>query len=107
MFKKTFLITLISILCVSGSAFAEYPFYNEFKGDHSWAGSVKEILNDLVMQIDYDGGDNPIYLGYARKGSSTSEGVWIIYKFTYSGDQVTARETAFGAWTGRAGLTYN
>jgi hypothetical protein len=37
-----------------------------------------------VTQLDYDASGNVIYAGVAPIGSSTSQAVWQIRKFTYS-----------------------
>ncbi len=36
--------------------------------------------------IDYDGNDNPIYVGAASRGAETSNTVWRIFKINYDGN---------------------
>jgi hypothetical protein len=40
----------------------------------------------LTTKIDYVGGSNPIYIGYAPRGSATSAAVWTVSKLTYDGN---------------------
>lgn len=104
---KRLFLALMVVFSLCTISHAESTFHNELRANHSWAAGVKDVFNDLRLQIDYVGGDNPIYIGYAAKGTATSDSAWIIYKYTYSSDQVTARATAFGIWDDRASLTYD
>lgn len=65
-------------------------------------------LSDLGFYADirYDVDDlAPIYIGlHLTKGASTSDTAWKIYKFTYSGGNVTEIQLAYGAWANRASL---
>lgn len=38
-----------------------------------------------IFALDWVGGTNPIYIGLAAPGSTTSSPVWQIRKFTYDG----------------------
>lgn len=40
----------------------------------------------ITTKIDYSGGSNAIYIGYAPRGSATSADVWTISKLTYDGN---------------------
>lgn len=68
--------------------------------------------SSLVQQIDYvsrtDG--QPIYVGFANRGTSTSSDGWIIQFFSYitigSSDFVSSRTSSVGIWNNRASLTY-
>lgn len=64
----------------------------------------KALWQDLY---EYSG-DNLIYHGMAPRGTSTAESKWIIERFSYSGTQVIAIQTApaNSVWNDRAGLTY-
>ena len=42
-------------------------------------------MAQLQQRIDYEGGNNPIYVGEARPGSSLQSLKWRIYKLTYTG----------------------
>lgn len=73
-----------------------------------------EFPSSLQQVIDYgartDG--QPVYIGFANQGvSQASTDGWLIQYFTYttiSGvDYMTLRQSAMGAWTARASLTYS
>jgi hypothetical protein len=69
-------------------------------------------LSPYTLELDYVGGENPIYLGSAVPGSSTASPVWQIKKITYDGNNnPTLIAVAGGAeynqiWDDRASLTY-
>lgn len=48
------------------------------------------------------------YIGLAPRGTSDAQSAWDIYKFTYSGNLVTKRETSpiNSVWDDRASLVY-
>lgn len=77
-----------------------------------FAKRVTEIPSNAQLQVDYSGGTNPIYVGYAPKGLATSTGTnnvsgWLIQKFTYDGNNnPTARQISYGSWNNRASLNY-
>ena len=49
----------------------------------------------LEKRIEYDVGNNPIYVGYAAPGSATSAAVWFITKQTFDGsDNMTRQQVA-------------
>ena len=56
--------------------------------------------------IQFDASDAaPDYIGLnILKGASDGATDWKIYKFTYSGDNVTRIQLAYGTWTGRIAL---
>lgn len=54
--------------------------------------------NDYDTRTDYQ----PVYLGFALMAALESEETWHVFKFTYSGNQNTKVESAYGSWTGRA-----
>ena len=66
------------------------------------------ILSDLGFAADirFDANDAaPNYIGInTTKGADTALTDWKIYKFTYSGANVTQIQLAYGSWDGRAGL---
>ena len=41
------------------------------------------------MRIDYDGGQQPVYIGYAPIGTLTSESKWTIKKYIYIDNMMT------------------
>lgn len=65
--------------------------------------------NDFQIQFDYgartDG--QPVYVGYGKRTDATTDGSWLIFKFTYDGnDFISLKQTAYGVWDNRASLTY-
>lgn len=65
------------------------------------------------MRIDYDvrTDGQPLYLGYAAMGIASSQGGWLLYKFTYTtiggNDYVSYRAVGKGIWDSRASITYS
>ena len=68
----------------------------------------KPQLSDLGFYADirFDVDDSaPTYIGLnVLNGASTTALGWKIYKFTYSGSNVTRIQLAYGAWDSRVGL---
>lgn len=66
------------------------------------------MLSDLgfFADIQFDASDAaPNYIGLnILKGASDGATDWKIYKFTYSGANITRIQLAYGTWTGRAAL---
>lgn len=64
------------------------------------------------FRFSYDGNGNQEYIGQAAPGSSESDLVWKIRKFTYSGTSQTEVNWANGSpayvfsWTDRTSYTY-
>lgn len=75
----------------------------------------EEFVNDedLISLFEYDGSNNPVYIGFAEPGSATSDPAWLIRKLTWSGSNVTAIQYANGStvfnsiWDNRASLSYS
>lgn len=74
---------------------------------------VSDIEGRQIMNVDYDGGSAPVYVGYAAPGTADSAAAWMIAKHTYdSSGNVTAVRFAGGAaeydqvWDDRASLSY-
>ena len=42
--------------------------------------------SETALQIEYDGNDNPIYIGYAIVGTLTSEIKWQLQSLAYDGN---------------------
>lgn len=96
------LIVLLILLSVPLSA-------NAAKLSEVRTNVTTKFPNDIVKQIDYDvrTDSNPVYVGYALRGTATSADAWTIQYLTYDGsDRVTSIETAYGSWDNRASLTY-
>jgi hypothetical protein len=54
----------------------------------------------------YDGSGNPLYAGAAPFGAVTSDPVWEIEKYVWSGGNIAATLHAYGAWDDYLTLTY-
>ena len=55
--------------------------------------------------IRFDPDDSqPTYIGLNAEGLATSDGSWVIYKFTYSGSNATRIQSTVGVWDDRASL---
>jgi hypothetical protein len=71
-------------------------------------GAMRPRTADLGFWADirYDASEeNPDYVGlHLVNGAETSDANWKIYKFTYSGANVTRTQLAYGTWDGRAAL---
>jgi len=74
------------------------------------------IYNGLLLTViqDYQGGNNPIYIGQALPGSSLTNASWRILKNTYNGSgqltnvQWSPLAATFGdIWNNRTSLVYN
>lgn len=78
---------------------------DEHQPDVSAKRSMK-VPDSLQREIEYSSG-NPIYMGFGAQGIATTNAGWLIHKFTWSGSDMTVRQTAFGAWDSRATLTYS
>lgn len=79
--------------------------------DISSVSAVWDAAGELEIRVDYDGGTNPIYVGWAIPGSTTAEAAWKIIKLTFDGnDNPTRIEHASDApgfsyvWDDRASL---
>lgn len=65
-----------------------------------------------TVRIDYDGSNNPIYIGKADIATVTATPLWQIQKLTYTGSNLTSVTWADGndsfdnVWDNRASLTY-
>lgn len=66
----------------------------------------RPVLSDLGIYADirFDASDAlPDYIGLnLTNGASEGAGTWKLYKFTYSGSDVTRIQLAYGSWTNRA-----
>ena len=66
-----------------------------------------------TTRIEYDGSNNPIYVGEAESGSGESELKWRIKKLTYSGSNVTQIDWCEGSegfkykWSERTSYSYS
>lgn len=67
-----------------------------------------------ALLVDYDGGTNPIYLGFAAPGTLTSAGGWQLRKLTFdTNNNVTSWTFPNGdhspsyVWDSRASYSYS
>lgn len=66
-----------------------------------------------IVNIEYDGDDNPIYVGYAAPGTADADELWLIWRYTWTAGNCVAIRVANGsleygsAWDARAGLSYS
>ena len=78
---------------------------------------IPDSFENEAFRGEYDGSDNLIYAGYARPGATEGESVWLLFKMTYSGSNLTEIKWPINAdggvssdyefsWTDRATYTY-
>lgn len=72
---------------------------------------VSDQSNDLIYNMSYNGSDKIEYLGEAKVGSSGSDAVWKIWKYGYTGSNLTSVRLAgvgehSSVWDDRASLEY-
>lgn len=70
------------------------------------AKRVTTIPSDLQLRMDYDGSGNLIYVGTGTRSLAASDTGWAINKFTWTGGNLTLKQTAYDAWDNRASATY-
>lgn len=70
--------------------------------------NTKPQMADLgyFADIRFDADDSaPTYIGlHVTNGAATTDPGWKLYKFSYSGSNVTRIQLAYGAWDSRGGL---
>jgi len=59
------------------------------------------MLSNQQLRIDWDGSNNPIYVGQAPRGLGSDEDGWAIQKITWTGSNPTLIQVGFGAWDNR------
>jgi len=59
--------------------------------DISVAPAMWDASGELEIRIDYSGGTNPIYVGWAIPGSLAGSTVWKIIKLTWDGNDNPTR----------------
>lgn len=75
------------------------------------------LLSQCIVEIDYNSGTLPVYVGYALPGAATSAAAWMIKKITYDGNNNPLTVTYAGGgsgkstdfsqiWDNRASLSY-
>lgn len=63
----------------------------------------------VIQRFAYDGAGKLEYYGIARKGSATSDSVWTIEKYVYSGDNLdyTLVSDFTAIWDNRLSISYS
>ncbi len=81
---------------------------------HSAPAVDRTLEESFAVQVDYDGGSSPVYIGIAYPGNATSDVAWAIRKITYdSGGSITGLTFANGEnsfiniWDNRASYSYS
>lgn len=70
-------------------------------------------LTHQIINVEYDGDDNPIFIGYAKPGTANSADQWLIQQLTWSGGNMVTLRFAGGSldfgfvWNDRASYTYS
>jgi hypothetical protein len=66
-----------------------------------------------IIEVEYDGNGDPVYIGYAAPGTATSDALWLIFELTWTGGNMTSLRVAEGrleygsVWDDRASLSYS
>lgn len=103
---RKFYLTFFSILLFAPQVFAANTFQNDFTQQTEFISKSDIVIN--AEQTLYDPHDGaPIYMGFAKRGRAMSADSWRILKFTYTGANVTAIQSADGIWDNRASLSYS
>lgn len=74
------------------------------------AKRIVEIPSNLQMRADYGSRSDsqPEHLGFAARGTASSDTSWLLHKFTYDGsNRVTLRQIAYDSWDNIATATYS
>jgi hypothetical protein len=68
--------------------------------------TADRLVSVDAAYVKYDADDSaPTYIGINSNADALDGDTdWMVYKFTYSGSNVTAIRRKSGSWTGRAGL---
>lgn len=72
-----------------------------------YAKRTMKVPANYQIRVEYDGSNNPLYIGYAPRGEASSASAWLIQKFTYSGTNMTLRQIAYNTWDNRASASYS
>ena len=120
-YRRIGIILIILTLCISayaGSTKIEDASKSGYKANVDKVGSKYGIVTyggegAFQVQIDYDGGTNPIYVGFSTPGAAGTDTTWKIMKLTWDGNdnptemQFADQTSAFTkAWDSRAGYDY-
>jgi len=72
---------------------------NVLKVGKNYGLLVSEGGTILQIRVDYSGGSNPIYVGWAEPGANYTDVKWRIVKFGWSGDNLLRMNFADGVST--------
>ena len=65
-------------------------------------GSINDYWELTKMEWS---NSKPIYIGNnVESGAADTDTTWVIYKLTWSGDDMTSKQRLTGSWSGRATL---
>lgn len=77
-------------------------------------GTIRVDGARYTIVVDYDGANNPIYIGLATQGSAKSAALWQIRKLTFDGSNnctdiqyANGNELFQSIWNNRASLGYS
>lgn len=68
--------------------------------------TTTDAPSSLQIRNEYNPDQTTLYMGFAQRGTLTSENTWTIFKYTYTAQQMTLKQTAFDSWDNRAIATY-
>jgi len=72
-----------------------------------WANRTVVIPLNMTRRWENNASGQPVYEGYAPKGSKEGDDAWLLFENTYDSDSfITKSEVGYGSWTGRAGVSY-
>jgi len=64
-------------------------------------------MGEHQIRIDYASGTDPVYVGMADHGVTSSQSSWLIKKITYDGSDITLIQVANNvAWDSRTTALY-
>ena len=70
------------------------------------AKRIVKIGSNQQVRVEYDGSDNPIYIGYAARGLAAGTDGWLLQKLTWTSGNMTLLQVGYGNWTNRASESY-
>ena len=70
-----------------------------------WAKRVVTIPLNMQERYEYSAG-NAIYAGYAPRGLASSALGWLLFKYTWSGSDMTLKQIGYDSWDNRASASY-
>lgn len=99
--KRLIILLTIGFLIFGGNSLAEDITARSQK--------VFTVPGNYQVLIDYDGGTNPIYVGYADKGLATAQQGWFILKLTWdvNNNPTVIKSVGNAIWDSRTSYTYS